>query len=221
MEPQNNTQSADFSGLRTRVISGAVIAVMVLSALKLGGMFFIGLVMLAGLQMIREWDALTLNENIIWRLFGLAYVSIPCAALVWLRGHDTGFSLVLTILLIVWATDVSAYFAGRMIGGPKLAPAISPNKTWAGLGGGMIAAACVAAICTGFSPVPTSVSGALLFGLLLALLGQAGDLFESWLKRRAGVKDSGNLIPGHGGLLDRVDGLVLSVPFFALIVWLK
>ena len=217
---QSEIKAPDFSGLRTRVISGVVMAIMVLSALKLGGMFFIALIMLAALQMIREWDAITINENILWRLAGLAYVAIPCAALVWIRGHDTGFYLVLAVLLIIWATDIGAYFAGRSLGGPKLAPTISPNKTWSGLGGGIVAAAVVAAISTSFSPVPNSISTALFLGMLLAVLGQAGDLFESWLKRRAGVKDSGTLIPGHGGLLDRVDGLVLSVPVFAIFVWM-
>lgn len=213
-------KKVDFTGLKVRVISGAVMAVMVLSALALGGMFFIGLIMLAALQMIREWDSITINENILWRLAGLAYVAIPCAALVWIRGHDTGADLVLSLLLIVWATDIGAYFAGRTIGGAKLAPAISPNKTWAGLGGGALAAAIVAMICSTFSPVPAHWAHGVWMGPLLAILAQAGDLFESWLKRRAGVKDSGTLIPGHGGLLDRVDGLVPTAPVFALFVWL-
>jgi len=217
---QVNATPDRFSGLQTRVISGAVMAIMVLSALALGGMFFIGLVMLAALQMIREWDSITLNENIVWRLFGLAYVAIPCAALVWLRSVPEGAAVVLSLLLAVWATDIGAYFAGRMLGGPKLAPAISPNKTWAGLGGGMLAAAIVMAICVSFSPYPTGVGSAVVVGFFVAILGQAGDLFESWIKRRAGVKDSGNLIPGHGGLLDRIDGLILTTPVFAGLVWL-
>lgn len=222
MEQQNNeghVNGGNFSNLKLRIISGAVMAIMVLSALALGGMFFIALVMLAALQMIREWDMITLNENIIWRLFGLAYVAIPCASLVWLRDEEHGAALVLALLLAIWATDIGAYFAGRLIGGAKLAPAISPNKTWAGLGGGMVASAITLAICTSFSPYPTSILTAIILGLILAVLGQTGDLFESWLKRRAGVKDSGNLIPGHGGLLDRVDGLILTAPLFALLVW--
>ncbi len=219
MEPQDELKKDDFSELKTRAIAGAVMAIMVLSALALGGMFFIALIMLAALQMIREWDTITINENILWRLAGLAYVAVPAASLVWLRNLEHGAALVLTVLLIIWATDIGAYFAGRFFGGSKLAPAISPNKTWSGLLGGMLAAAVIAAICTSFSPTPTSVASALGIGMLLAILGQIGDLFESWLKRRAGVKDSGNLIPGHGGLLDRVDGLVLSVPIFALIAW--
>lgn len=215
MELPNN-----FAGLKTRAFSALVLAVMVLSALALGGVFFIALVMLVALQMIREWDRLTINENIVWRLAGLVYVAVPCACLVWLRSEPEGGVLVLTILFIVWATDIGAYFAGRMIGGPKLAPAISPNKTWAGLGGGVVAAAIITAIATSFAPFPTRVSDGLLIGGALAVLGQAGDLFESWLKRRAGVKDSGNLIPGHGGLLDRVDGLILTVPVFTWMLWL-
>ncbi|MDX2073914.1 MAG: phosphatidate cytidylyltransferase [Alphaproteobacteria bacterium] len=214
MEPLNND-----SEMKVRIISGAVMAVMVLSALALGGMFFIALIMIAALQMIREWDTITFNENILWRMAGLVYVAIPCACLLWLRREADGASLVLTLFLIVWATDIGAYFAGRLIGGPKLAPAISPNKTWAGLGGGALAAALVAAIATSFSPVPSGVGNAIVLGLALAVLGQAGDLFESWLKRRADVKDSGTLIPGHGGLLDRVDGLILTTPVFALLVW--
>lgn len=224
MEQQNNsgeqkTGLDNFSGLRTRAISGAVMAVMVLSALWMGGILFIALIMLVALQMIREWDRLTFNENILWRLVGLAYVAIPCMSLLWLRNQQHGIQLVLTLLLIVWATDIGAYFSGRFAGGPKLAPAISPNKTWAGLIGGMVAAAIVAAIATSFSPTPASIAGALWAGMALAILGQAGDLFESWLKRRAGVKDSGSLIPGHGGLLDRVDGLILATPVFACMAY--
>jgi phosphatidate cytidylyltransferase len=213
MELQNK-----FEGLQARIISAAVMAIMALTCLSLGGMFFIGLIMLAALQMIREWDSITLNENIIWRLAGLAYVALPCASLVWLRGLDGGFGLVLSLFLAIWATDIGAYFAGRLVGGPKLAPQISPNKTWAGLFGGMIAAAIALAIATSFSTFPKSAANALLIGILLALFGQIGDLFESWLKRRAGVKDSSNLIPGHGGLLDRVDGIILTAPLYALLV---
>lgn len=220
MELPNNLDGLKekFEGLKARIISAAVMAIMAITCLSLGGMFFIGLVMLAALQMIREWDSLTLNENIIWRLAGLAYVALPCASLVWLRGLEGGFGITLSLLLAVWATDIGAYFAGRIIGGPKLAPEISPNKTWAGLGGGIVAAALTLMIATSFSPFPATAANAFLIGVLLAILAQAGDLFESWLKRRADVKDSSNLIPGHGGLLDRVDGIVLAAPFYALLV---
>jgi phosphatidate cytidylyltransferase len=157
--------------------------------------------------------------------FGALYIGLPCLCLVWLRNFEPGgFSSVLWLLLVVWGTDVGAYFAGRSIGGPKLAPAISPSKTWAGLGGGMAAAALLGAIAApanlglgwlGLGWV--GVGWSALFGAVLAVVAQAGDLFESHLKRRAAVKDSGRLLPGHGGLLDRVDGLLFAAPAYALV----
>ena len=111
--------------------------------------------------------------------------------------------------------------AGRLIGGPKLAPRISPKKTWAGLGGGVFCAGLLGELAdwwTGFPWVQWPVMGEI--AIVLAILAQMGDLFESAMKRQAGVKDSGRLIPGHGGLLDRVDGLLMAAPVFALFVWL-
>ena len=137
---------------------------------------------------------------------GLLYAVLPSVALIFLRQQpEQGLALALWTLVIVWATDIGAYFAGRAIGGPKLAPALSPNKTWAGLIGGMIAALLVGAgvaWSTGLA-WPFWIAGA-----PLAVAAQMGDLFESWLKRRSGVKDSGKLLPGHGGMLDRLDGVV-------------
>jgi phosphatidate cytidylyltransferase len=109
--------------------------------------------------------------------------------------------------------DSGAYFAGRAIGGPKIAPSISPSKTWAGLGGGIVGAALVMGVAHWCAPANSGGAGvpalwALLLAIPVAVLAQAGDFLESWLKRRAGVKDSGAIIPGHGGLLDRVDGLM-------------
>jgi phosphatidate cytidylyltransferase len=150
---------------------------------------------------------------------GVIYVGLPALALVWLRNHvPGGAEHVLWLFLVVWATDIFAYFAGRSIGGAKLAPSISPGKTWAGLYGGMAGAGLtggVVALAFGAGFWPASVLAA-----LLAVVAQIGDLFESALKRRAGVKDSGHLIPGHGGLLDRIDGLVFAAPLFAAVVWL-
>jgi phosphatidate cytidylyltransferase len=137
---------------------------------------------------------------------GLLYAVLPAAALVFIRQQpEHGLMLALWTLVIVWATDTGAYFAGRTIGGPKLAPQISPNKTWAGLFGGMVAAAIAGAGIASTAQLPS------LFWIAaapFAVAAQAGDMFESWLKRRSGVKDSGKLLPGHGGVLDRLDGLV-------------
>lgn len=148
--------------------------------------------------------------------FGVPYVAGGVIGLAWLREDPSaGLGLFLFALLAVWATDIGAYAAGRSIGGPKLAPRISPKKTWAGLIGGVAAAALfgwAVAVADG-AAIPAL---ALAVGGVLAVLGQVGDLFESWVKRRFDVKDSGKLIPGHGGLLDRIDGLMVAAPVLAL-----
>jgi phosphatidate cytidylyltransferase len=129
-----------------------------------------------------------------------------------------GRDLVIWLLLVIWATDIGAYFAGRSIGGPKLAPRISPKKTWAGLFGGMVAAAAVAGLAgiwlDDFKPSLWN----LLLAMVLAVVSQIGDLLESHLKRRYDAKDSSNLIPGHGGVLDRTDGLMAASLMLALVV---
>lgn len=148
---------------------------------------------------------------------GAVYVGIPVLALVFLRAQENGLLLACWAMALVWACDIGAYFAGRAIGGPRLAPAISPNKTWAGLIGGVLSAALFAAIL-----IPAGLDLVLVVATpLLAVLAQAGDLYESHLKRRAGVKDSGTILPGHGGVLDRLDGLVPVAPAAALIVLLQ
>jgi phosphatidate cytidylyltransferase len=143
-----------------------------------------------------------------WISTGLVYAGLPAVALIWLRNQPDGLALVVWTMGLVWATDIFAYFAGRTIGGPKIWTAISPNKTWAGLAGGMAAAALFSALFAHFAGWPQPALGMALIGATLAIVSQAGDFFESWLKRRAGVKDSGTLLRGHGGVMDRVDGLV-------------
>jgi phosphatidate cytidylyltransferase len=148
---------------------------------------------------------------------GVLWISLPCIALLWLAADpNIGRPTVLWILALVWATDIGAYAAGRALGGPRLAPRVSPNKTWAGLAGGVVCAAAagaVTALLLGSSAMGAVVplSGA------LAVVAQAGDLVESVAKRRFGVKDSSGLIPGHGGLLDRLDGMLAVIPAVALL----
>lgn len=147
---------------------------------------------------------------------GVLYVGLPAAALVWLRSSsDHGLEAVLLLFLIVWATDIGAFFAGRIIGGPRLWPSISPNKTWAGLIGGVATAVTVAGLFAGWIG---SVALVRVLGLaaVLASISQLGDLLESALKRARGVKDTSDLIPGHGGFMDRVDGLIFAVVAAAL-----
>jgi phosphatidate cytidylyltransferase len=159
-----------------------------------------------------------LKGDPVWpALFAFPYLVLPLASMIWLRlDPEYGRIALFWLLGVVWATDTFAYFAGRGIGGPKLAPRLSPNKTWAGLIGGMVGAALVGAavsiVLTLGSPLRLALVSA-----FLAVIAQAGDITESALKRRAGVKDSGKLIPGHGGILDRVDGLVTAAVGAALL----
>lgn len=155
-----------------------------------------------------------------WIAAGAVYIGIPCIALVWLRGGaQAGQAIILWLMLTVWATDTGAYFAGRLIGGPKLAPRLSPKKTWAGLIGAAASAAAVGALLSGFVPQSPSSAELAVAGALLAVAAQAGDLAKSSVKRRFGVKDSSQLIPGHGGLFDRVDGLLAAGLVLAVWQW--
>ena len=142
---------------------------------------------------------------------GVLFCAMPALALIWLRGLPLGLPATIFLLVCVWAADISAYFTGRALGGAKLAPAISPNKTWSGAIGGVVGAVVAAGGLAIAYLASIDGRGAWKFLMLaagLAMLSVLGDLFESWLKRRANVKDSGNLLPGHGGVMDRLDGLV-------------
>ena len=155
-----------------------------------------------------------------WPLLAGPYVCIPCIALIWLR-DDTGIGrdMVLWLLAAIWATDIGAYAVGRTFGGPRLAPRFSPAKTWSGLVGGMFSAALVSWGIAWSLGIPNRE---VLFGLalVLAVWAQVGDISESALKRHFGVKDSGSIIPGHGGFMDRLDGLLFAAPATALVVLL-
>lgn len=148
------------------------------------------------------------NQQRIWSVLGIVYIGIPCCLLIAFRSDPSfGMAAVFFLFVVVAATDTAAYFVGRSIGGPKLAPAISPGKTWSGFAGGI---ALPTALAYGFALWlgGTSALAVALAGAGLSLASQLGDLFESAVKRRFNVKDSGQLLPGHGGLFDRVDGLL-------------
>lgn len=230
------------SDLPVRLASAIVMLVIAGAALWLGGWFWSAFVALLAGGVLWEWNRLvgrfgvsTLAEA-LWFFGGVVYIGGAGLAMLVARNgrqvlpldpQSTGYGpieVLVAFILPVVAVDVGAYFAGRSIGGPRIAPRISPSKTWAGLGGGALLAALVrvAVELAGFGPagVPgysvASIGVVFLGGVLIAALAQAGDFFESWMKRRAGVKDSGALIPGHGGLFDRLDGFIAV--FFVLFV---
>jgi phosphatidate cytidylyltransferase len=156
----------------------------------------------------------------VWIAAGAPVVVLPCLAFLWLRfGTEDGVRICFWLFAAVWATDIAAYAVGRAVGGPKLWPRVSPKKTWSGLAGGVIAAGVVGFVTSWLLESDRALS-LIVSGFLVAIVAQSGDLAESAVKRRFGVKDAGRLIPGHGGVLDRVDGLIAAAPAVAVAVWL-
>jgi len=193
----------------------------------------IGLLTANGVAMIGHADAAVVlllvsalmlyitSSRSLWSAAGMLYVGVPSVSLIWLRGQPvTGEIMILWLITLVWASDIGAYICGRVIGGAKLAPRISPNKTWSGVIGGF-AGALMWGVGFLVSINLFPFWYVLLASLLVAISAQVGDLLESWIKRQFGVKDTGRLIPGHGGLFDRVDSLMLAslaMALFALLV---
>jgi len=214
------------NSLQKRVVSAAVLAPIVLLVVFAGGVLFNVFVLVVAIVMAFEWNdivnhddqKLRRNELRRWRLAGIVYVSVFASSLYYLMGSNEGGHGALTILLmvlIVWATDTAAYFVGRFVGGVKLMPSVSPNKTWSGAIGGVVAAMIVGGFAA--PAVAYNFWQMLFLSIFLSLLSQMGDLLESWIKRQFRVKDSGYLIPGHGGVMDRIDGFVVVAPAFAVV----
>jgi phosphatidate cytidylyltransferase len=243
--------------LRLRIVSGIVLAAVVLAATWFGGLPFKLMAALIGLLVYYEWSTITglanaatdrfsnlfgwacvglvalevafrstgtalvllagfavaalvlnvVRRRPLWLPAGIFYAGLSAVSLAGLR--ENGLATILFIFAIVWATDIFAYFVGRAIGGPKLAPPISPGKTWSGAIGGAVAGVIGGLLVAYLAGVPPYF-GLGVVALVLSAGSQFGDLFESWIKRRFGVKDSSRLIPGHGGVMDRVDGLVFA-----------
>jgi phosphatidate cytidylyltransferase len=190
--------------LLARTLTGALLIAAALLAAVQGGNVFALLVAAVATLMFYEWTRIVRGWGAAWYLSGFFYALLPALALLWIR-ERAGLNLLIWAFIVTWATDIGAYFAGRTFGKRKLAPSISPNKTVEGLLGGIAAAT----IFGGAWVLATGLGVALLaLAPVLAIAAQGGDLFESRMKRRAGVKDSGNWLPGHGGALDRLDGLV-------------
>ena len=194
------------SELLVRTVTGMVLIAAALLAAVQGGYVLAVLVAAIATVMFYEWTRIVRGWGATWYLSGFFYALLPALALLWIRERDAhGLSLLVWAFIVTWSTDIGAYFAGRIFGKRKLAPAISPNKSVEGLYGGVAAATLLG----GAWALATDLGMALLvLAPVLAIAAQAGDLFESGMKRRAGVKDSGAWLPGHGGVLDRLDGLV-------------
>ena len=194
------------SELLVRTLTGILmIAAALLAAVVGGNLLAIAVAAIATL-MFYEWTRIVKGWGPVWYAGGFLYALLPALALLWIRERDEhGLYLLIWTFIVTWSTDIGAYFAGRSFGKRKLAPTISPNKTVEGLSGGIAAAT----LFGGAWVLATGLGIALLaLAPILAVAAQSGDLFESGMKRRAGVKDSGHWLPGHGGVLDRLDGLV-------------
>jgi phosphatidate cytidylyltransferase len=245
------------SNLSLRVISGVILAAIVLGLTLAGGLLFRSLAIAIGAAILFEWCSITgvaldrvrtailgagffslsllvmfdVGEAVIWIFFvaaisacviadqlrrgafwssaGLFYAGFSTVSLDFLRADGRGLVTLLFLFAVVWATDIFAYFTGRAMGGPKLAPRISPGKTWSGAIGGAVCAMAAGTAIAAFSGSGYGASVAIV-ALILSVASQIGDLFESWVKRKFGRKDSSHIIPGHGGVMDRVDGLVIA-----------
>ena len=229
--------AAKKSDLKARTLSAIVMVAVSGGALWAGGIAWTVFVLLVATGVLWEWSKLSRKiaqswwGRWLWLVAGVVYVGVACEQLLTLR--VSGIEAALFPVLAVISVDVGAYFAGRSFGGPKIAPKISPSKTWSGLLGGTFGVSLLLILeaysvsyafqhMFGGEPPKAwvwvqTVGECFLFGAIIAIIAQTGDFFESWMKRRAGVKDSGHLIPGHGGLFDRVDGL-LAVLFVAGVI---
>lgn len=210
---------SDWGNLTKRIVSGTLLAALALGATLYGALSFYALLLVAALLMYAEWLELTRDYPLLNRLGGLIYVGVPVWSMIALRGVESP-EHVLVLFALVWSTDIAAYAGGRRYGRTALWSHISPGKSWEGLGFGVLGCALAGAVASVPASFPHGPLQGALIGAVIALIAQAGDLFESWMKRRAGVKDSGVLIPGHGGVLDRVDGLVFAAPCYALLLLL-
>lgn len=200
----------------TRSISIMILAPLALALIYLGGVSFTLFMMVIATIIFYEWYKIVHNDNFRWIVLGIVYTLIPTVSIVYLRNMDYWGAL--WLIITVWATDIGAYLCGITFRGPKLCVSISPSKTWSGLIGGIIFAMATTYLLQ-HKLYTLQLSELLITAVIIALLSQLGDLLESAFKRHFDVKDSGNIIPGHGGILDRVDGFIFAAPFMLFLYY--
>jgi len=215
-----------------RMVSGFILGPLTLFAVYFGDIYFQMFVAVAFGVSVKEWIRMAKKSDHVLRdsILGVVYLAICFAAFLKLRiDLDQGLFLTIVLMLGVWSSDIAAYFSGKLIGGPKLMPKVSPNKTWSGFIGGTLGSALALMALGHFAPAISNATGleflpfaplkiAFIIGALFTVVGQVGDLLVSWYKRKVGVKDTGTIIPGHGGVLDRIDSLLLVSPFFLIVL---
>lgn len=208
IDPSENTKQ--------RVLSAVILVPLAIYAICFSQSLFFLITIVIVILMTEEWLELikTAQDKQKWRLIGLVYIAIPMYCVLKLRMQDT--NILLWMFAVIWTTDIFAFFAGKTFGGAKLAPTISPNKTWTGLAGGVFASMIIGFLSAFM--FRGGITFFVFFSVVLALIEQASDLLESKFKRTFGVKDSGNIIPGHGGILDRLDGVMLVAPFVLFLI---
>jgi phosphatidate cytidylyltransferase len=206
-----------FAGLWVRVVSALILAAIGGTAIWFDAPWVDLLVAMATVLMVGEWRRICGGwRHPVWLVSGLIYISAAIVGFLYLRHEPLwGLETALWLVVVVAASDIGAFFTGKLIGGPRLAPTISPGKTWSGFFGGMAVAGLAAAVFSAYVGGDTLEVSA--YGLVIAVVSQAGDLLESAVKRRFGFKDAGRVIPGHGGLLDRVDGLAAATLLLSLL----
>lgn len=200
-----------------RLISGIILAVAVLYITYWHPISFAVMCVIGAWILWREWRALTRTRGPLFAVGGIIYIGTAIASLIALRFFDEGMYIIFFLFALVWAGDIGGYVVGKLSGKHKIAPSISPGKSWEGLTGSVFATALVLYLFSDSQHILWPWWIYIAIGALISVIGLAGDLFESALKRRAGVKDSGTLIPGHGGLFDRVDALMPVAILFGIL----
>ena len=212
---------SNLSSLQQRVLSSCIMVPTFMLSIYFGGVLYFVLISVILFIAYDEWSKMadkskTKTKDCLW---GSAYLTVGLATLFLMRVLPTDAMLVtLALFFIIWSCDTGAYFSGRKFGKKKLCPTISPGKTWAGFIGGLVAGGFVGYLCHHVLGIYHSVEAGIFIGAFVALTGQAGDLIISKYKRYVGVKDTGTIIPGHGGVLDRMDSLLLAAPVYLICI---